>query len=79
MSNPYGKRNIITAGKISSRKPGTFGDEAGKMQYPIIKHTAALSEGSKRSEGLLAAFYDEAALRLKKQMYGRARFPKKGS
>ncbi|KPU43514.1 serine endoprotease DegS [Oxobacter pfennigii] len=49
MSNPYDKRNIITAGKISSRKPVPFGDEAGKLQYPIIKHTAALSQGSSGS------------------------------
>ncbi|MDF2545905.1 MAG: peptidase Do [Anaerosolibacter sp.] len=49
MSNPYRKRNIVTAGKISSRKPRPFGDEAGKMQYPMIKHTAILSEGSSGS------------------------------
>lgn len=49
MSNPYGERNIVTAGKVSSRKPRPFGDEAGKMQYPIIKHTAILSEGSSGS------------------------------
>lgn len=49
MSNPYGKRNIVTAGKVSSRKPRPFGDEAGKTQYPIIKHTAVLSEGSSGS------------------------------
>lgn len=49
MSNPYGKRNIITAGKISSKKPIPFGDEAGKMQYPIIRHTSVISEGSSGS------------------------------
>ena len=49
MSNPNGKRNVITAGKISSRKPSPFGDEAGKMQYPIITHTSVLSEGSSGS------------------------------
>ena len=49
MSNPYGKRNIVTTGKISSRKPSLFGDEAGKMQYPIITHTSVLSEGSSGS------------------------------
>jgi len=49
MSNPNGDKNIITAGKISSRKPRPFSDEAGKMQYPIIKHTAMLSEGSSGS------------------------------
>lgn len=49
MSNPYGKRNIVTAGKISSKKPIPFGDEAGKMQYPIIRHTSVISEGSSGS------------------------------
>lgn len=49
MSNPYGKRNIVTAGKISSRKPVPFGDGAGKMRYPIIKHTSIISEGSSGS------------------------------
>jgi S1-C subfamily serine protease len=49
MSNPYGKRNIISAGKINSRKPGPFGDGAGKMQYPIITHTSVISEGSSGS------------------------------
>lgn len=49
MSNPYGKRNIVTVGKISSRKPRPFGDEAGKMQYPIITHTSVSSGGSSGS------------------------------
>jgi serine protease Do len=49
MSNPYGKRNIVTAGKISSKKPAPFGDGAGKMQYPIIKHTSVISQGSSGS------------------------------
>ncbi len=49
MSNPYQKRNIVTAGKVSSLKPRPFGDESGKMQYPIIKHTAMISEGSSGS------------------------------
>lgn len=49
ISNPYGKRNIVTAGKISSRKPRLFGDEVGNMQYPIIKHTSLLSGGSSGS------------------------------
>jgi S1-C subfamily serine protease len=49
MSNPYGKRNIVTAGKISSRKPEPFGDEAGELQYPIITHTSVISEGSSGS------------------------------
>lgn len=49
MSNPSGKRNIVTAGKVSSRKPRPFGDEAGKIQYSVIRHTAILSEGSSGS------------------------------
>lgn len=49
MSNPYGKRNIVTAGKIISKNPIPFGDGAGKMQYPIIKQTSVISEGSSGS------------------------------
>ena len=49
MGNHNGKRNMITGGKISSRKPSPFGDEEGEHQYPIIKHTALLSEGSSGS------------------------------
>jgi S1-C subfamily serine protease len=49
ISNPYGKRNVITAGKVVSRKPKPFGDEDGKMQHPVIKHTALISEGSSGS------------------------------
>lgn len=49
IGNPNGERNIVTAGKISSRKPIPFGDEEGKLQYPIIKHTALLSAGSSGS------------------------------
>ena len=44
-----GERNIVTAGKISSRKPSPFGDDEGKHQYHIIKHTALLSAGSSGS------------------------------
>lgn len=49
MSNPYRKRNIVTVGKVSTIKPRPFGDKAGNMQYPIIKHTAMISEGSSGS------------------------------
>lgn len=49
MGNQNGKRNMVTAGKISSRKPSPFGDEEGKLQYPIIKHTAFVSTGSSGS------------------------------
>jgi len=49
ISNPYRERNIVTIGKVSSIKPRPFGDKAGNMQYPIIKHTARISEGSSGS------------------------------
>jgi S1-C subfamily serine protease len=49
ISNPHGKRNVITAGKVVSRTPNPFGDEDGKMQHPVIKHTALISEGSSGS------------------------------
>ena len=49
MSNPHGKRNTITVGRISSRKEAPFGDEAGKMQHGVIRHTCLLSEGSSGS------------------------------
>ncbi len=49
MSNPSRKRNIVTVGRISTIKPRPFGDEAGNLQYPIIKHTAMISEGSSGS------------------------------
>ena len=49
MGTQNGKRNIVTAGKISSRKPSPFGDEEGNFQYPIIKHTAFVSAGSSGS------------------------------
>lgn len=49
MSNPHGKRNIIAVGRISSRKPVPFGDEAGKKQHAVIRHTCSLSEGSSGS------------------------------
>ncbi|MCT8138476.1 trypsin-like peptidase domain-containing protein [Anaerobacillus sp. CMMVII] len=49
MSNPYGKRNVVTIGKISSKKLRTFGDEIGKRQHPMLEHTALVSEGSSGS------------------------------
>jgi S1-C subfamily serine protease len=49
ISNPHGKRNNITAGKVVSRKPKAFGDESGEMQFPVIRHTAMISEGSSGS------------------------------
>ena len=49
LSNPHGRRNVITVGKVRSIKPGPFGDKAGESQYPIIKHTAVISEGSSGS------------------------------
>jgi len=52
ISNPERNRNNITAGKIMSRNPKPFGDEDGRIQYPVIRHTALISEGSSGS-GLL--------------------------
>lgn len=49
MSNPWGERNLVSAGKISSRRLVTFNDEAGKNQYPMIQHTAEISLGSSGS------------------------------
>ncbi|HEY8892587.1 MAG TPA: serine protease [Clostridium sp.] len=49
MSNPYGKRNIITAGKLGSKKFWTYVDKAGKIKYPIVKHSAIISGGSSGS------------------------------
>lgn len=49
MGNPHGKRNIIAVGRICSRKPVPFGDEAGKEQHAVIRHTCVLSEGSSGS------------------------------
>ena len=49
MSNPCGKRNIVTAGKIRSKGFWNYEDEAGNFKYSIIKHSAATSEGSSGS------------------------------
>ncbi len=49
MSNPCSERNLVSAGKISSRKLVTFNDEVGKNQYPMIQHTAQISQGSSGS------------------------------
>lgn len=49
MSNPYGKRNIVSVGKIGRKKLWHFEDEAGKVEYPIIIHSAVLSVGSSGS------------------------------
>lgn len=49
MSNPYGERNAITIGKISSKKLRPFGDEIGKRQHPMMEHTAKISQGSSGS------------------------------
>ncbi len=49
VSNPYGERNSVTAGKVISRQPKPFGDESCKMQFPVIRHTAMISEGSSGS------------------------------
>ena len=49
MSNPNGKRNIVTAGRIGRKKIWNFEDESGKTKYPITRHSAASSAGSSGS------------------------------
>ncbi len=49
MSNPYRERNTVTVGKIITTKPRPFGDKGRNIQYPIVKHTAMISEGSSGS------------------------------
>ena len=49
MSNPHGKRNIVTAGKIGSKKFWDYEDESEKVKYSIIRHSAVTSEGSSGS------------------------------
>ena len=49
VSNPYRKRNVVSVGRVRTRKPESFGDKAGNLQYPIIKHTAMISGGSSGS------------------------------
>jgi serine protease Do len=49
ISNPYGYRNVVTIGKISSKKLRHFGDEMGKSQHPMMEHTAKVAEGSSGS------------------------------
>ena len=46
IGNPHvGKRNSVTTGKITSKTPVPFGDEAGKNQHNIIQHSAKSSMG----------------------------------
>lgn len=46
MGNPHnGNRNTITTGRITSKKPVPFGDEAGENQHYIIRHSAKSSIG----------------------------------
>jgi S1-C subfamily serine protease len=49
MSNPYGERNIVTAGRIKSKKNWNYEDESGKFQYQIMNHSALTSAGSSGS------------------------------
>jgi S1-C subfamily serine protease len=47
IGNPHkGKRNTVTTGKITSRNSVPFGDEAGKSQYNVVRHSAEISMGS---------------------------------
>ena len=57
IGNPHNNnRNTVTTGRITSRNPVPFGDEAGKSQHYIIKHSAETSMGS--SGGALLNMYD---------------------
>lgn len=49
MSNPFGERNIVTAGRLGSRKIWHYEDEIGTFDYTIIKHSALTSQGSSGS------------------------------
>ncbi len=47
IGNPHeNTRNAITTGRITSRYPVPFGDEAGKNQHNVITHSAKISGGS---------------------------------
>lgn len=50
IGNPYNEeRNIITYGKITSKKLIGFNDETGKTQYKNLKHSAYIDKGSSGS------------------------------
>ncbi len=49
MSNPFGERNIVTAGRLGSRKVWHYEDEIGTFDYTIINHSAVTSQGSSGS------------------------------
>jgi len=49
MSNPFGKRNVITAGRVGWKKTWQYEDETGKYDYEIITHSAVTSQGSSGS------------------------------
>jgi S1-C subfamily serine protease len=50
ISSPSGEeRNRITYGKIVSKTPVEFGDEKGKTQYKVIRHSAYENKGSSGS------------------------------
>ena len=47
IGNPHSdSRSVVSTGKITSRNPVPFGDEAGKNQHNIIKHSAETSMGN---------------------------------
>lgn len=50
ISSPSGEgRDIITYGKIVSKTPVIFGDESGKTQFKVIRHSAYENIGSSGS------------------------------
>lgn len=50
ISSPYREgRNMITYGKVTSRSPIKFNDNAENMEYKMIKHSAYINKGSSGS------------------------------
>lgn len=50
IGNPHEySRNIVTTGRITSKKPVSFGDTAGENQHGIIEHSAKIFAGSSGS------------------------------
>ncbi len=46
MGNPWGKRNLVTAGIVVGWEKWTFGEGAQAARHPILRETAWSSEGS---------------------------------
>jgi hypothetical protein len=47
IGNPHEySRNIITTGRVTSKKPVPFGINDGRIQYNVIEHSAEISDGN---------------------------------